>query len=247
MAEEKTYDLAVKELVFICAWNEEGSIGEVICELKAALPGVDILVVDDGSSDQTAEIASRLGAQVHSFGENQGLEKAISEGYRQAFEGGYELCGRVDADGQHDAYDLARMMALVRSGECDVAVGSRFLPGSGHYQPTPERVVGTSLLRLLLTLKLGTPISDGTSGMYAVNRFAMRLLAIPYEVGSPEVQGLMRLSDAELKIREVPVSMRERSHGSSSFVGSRAFKLVITVTGALLLGEAYRRRRRNRY
>lgn len=234
----------MSELVFICAFNEQDSVGKVIDEVQLALPGVDVLVIDDGSSDDTAAVSQGRGARVLSFAENRGLEEAIAEGYRQAFEGGYDICGRVDADGQHDPLDLSRMMNLVRAGDCDVAVGSRFLTGSGYYRPAPERLVGISILNYLLTLKTGVRISDGTSGMYAVNRFAMRLLAIPYQVGSPEVQGLLRLSDAELVIQEVPVAMRDRSHGSSSFVGSRAFKLVVTVAGALLLGEAYRRRRR---
>lgn len=239
-------DITPRLLVFLCAFNEQDCISDVISELRAVIPDAEVLLIDDGSSDQTAALARAAGAQVVSFPENRGLEEAIAEGYRQAFERGFEVCGRVDGDGQHDPRDLLRMIELVESNACDVAIGSRFLPESTSYKPKVDRLVGTAVLRALISLRLGRPITDGTSGMYAVNRFAMRLLSIPYQVGSPEVQGLLRLSDAELRIMEVPVSMRERISGSSSFVGSRAFRLVLTVAGALLLGEAYRRRRRSR-
>src|SRR5215213_9962032 len=155
-------------LVFIPAWNEEASLPAVIADARAELPGVDLLVIDDGSTDATAAVARAHGANVVSFGRNRGLRAGIAEGYRQALARGYDFCGRLDADGQHPADELARMLDLVRAGECDVAIGSRFLAESGkdgeRYKPTPERIVGTSLLRLLMRLRLGQPISDGTSG-----------------------------------------------------------------------------------
>src|SRR4029078_7919949 len=111
-----------------------------------------------------------------SFGETPGLRAGIAEGYRQALDRGYDFCGRLDADGQHPAAELARMLELVRADEGGVAIGSRLLSGSlqdgERYKPAPERVFGTSLLRLLMRLRLGQRISDGTSGMYAGNRSA---------------------------------------------------------------------------
>src|SRR4029079_4254835 len=109
-----------RTLVFIPAWNEESSLPGVLEEAHAALPGVDLLVVDDGSTDGTAAMAREGGADVVSFGENRGLRAGIAEGYRQALERGYDYCGRLDADGQHPAAELARMLTLVRSDACDV-------------------------------------------------------------------------------------------------------------------------------
>jgi glycosyltransferase involved in cell wall biosynthesis len=236
-------------LVFIPAWNEEESVPEVLAEARRDLPGVDLLVVDDGSTDATARVAADGGAGVVSFPENRGLRQGIAEGYRHAADGGYAYCGRLDADGQHPAAELARMLALVRADECDVAVGSRFLPDSGRdgerYRPAPERVVGTSLLRLLMRLRLGQPISDGTSGMYAVNREAIELLADPYVCESPEVEALVRITDAKLRLVEVPVHMRQREHGESSFRGKRAVKLVAGIALTLFAGELLRRRYRS--
>jgi glycosyltransferase involved in cell wall biosynthesis len=234
-------------LVFIPAWNEEGALPAVLGEARGALPAADLLVIDDGSTDETAAVARAAGAHVVSFGENRGLRAGIAEGYRQALERGYDYCGRLDADGQHPAGELARMLAMVKADACDVAVGSRFLPDSGQdgerYRPAPERVFGTALLRVLMRLRLGQPISDGTSGMYAVNRKALALLADPYVCDAPEVEALVRITDARLRLLEVPVHMRQREHGESSFRGRRAVKLVVTIGLTLFAGEFLRRRR----
>src|SRR4051812_10516717 len=112
-------------VVFIPAWNEEASLPAVLGELAATLPDADVLVIDDGSTDRTADVARDLGAAVVSFGETRGLRAGIATGYREASERGYAFCGRVDADGQHPADELARLLELVRSDVCDVAIGSR--------------------------------------------------------------------------------------------------------------------------
>jgi glycosyltransferase involved in cell wall biosynthesis len=233
-------------MVFIPAWNEESSLPDVLAEARHDLPGVDIVVIDDGSTDGTADVAKQGGALVVAFPENRGLREGIAAGYKHALDNGYPYCGRLDADGQHPAGELARMLELVKADECDVAVGSRFLPDSGldgeRYKPPPERVFGTSLLRLLMRLRLGQPISDGTSGLYAVNHKALELLADPYLSEAPEVEALMRISDAGLRLLEVPVHMRQREHGESSFKGKRAVELVVGIGLTLFAGELLRRR-----
>jgi glycosyltransferase involved in cell wall biosynthesis len=111
-------------VVFVPAWNEERSLPAVLAELHAGLPAADVLVIDDGSTDDTAAVATAHGAIVVSFGENRGLRAGIAAGYQEAFDRGYAFCGRVDADGQHPVDELARLLELVRSDSCDVAVGS---------------------------------------------------------------------------------------------------------------------------
>jgi glycosyltransferase involved in cell wall biosynthesis len=237
-------------LVFIPAWNEEASLPAVLADTRAELPDVDVLVIDDGSTDATAQVARAHGADVVSFPHNRGLRAGIAEGYRQALKRGYDYCGRLDADGQHPAAELRGMLELVRSGACDVAVGSRFLPESGEdgvrYKPAPERVVGTSLLRLLMRLRLGQPISDGTSGLYAVDRAALGLLADDYLCEAPEVEALVRITDAKLRLVEVPVHMRQREHGESSFHGRRAVELVVTIGLTLFAATLLRQRQQHR-
>jgi glycosyltransferase involved in cell wall biosynthesis len=236
-------------LVFIPAWNEAGALPDLLDEAQRDLPGAELLVIDDGSTDETAAVARAGGAQVVSFPENRGLRVGIAEGYRQAAERGYRYCGRLDADGQHPPAELARMLDLLRADECDVAVGSRFLPGAGQdglrYQPAPERVLGTTLLRLLMRVRLGQPFSDATSGLYAVNDKALTLLSDPYVCESPEVEALIRIRGARLRLLEVPVHMRQREHGRSSFNGKRAVALVISI-GLTLVAEEWLRRRRKK-
>ena len=243
MAEQSAHSNGL--LVFIPAWNEEANLPAVLAELREGLPDADVLVVDDGSTDRTADVARDDGAHVVSFPRNLGLTSGIAAGYAYALKHGYELTGRVDADGQHPVVELVRLVDLVRRDECDVAVGSRFVSGEGYepyrYRPDRTRTFGTALLRRAMRVRLGTPFADATSGMYAVNAKALPLLAQPYSSGAPEVEALLRLSKGGLRIREVPVTMRDRASGESKLQGKKAFLLVVTVIGALV---AWRRRGR---
>jgi glycosyltransferase involved in cell wall biosynthesis len=234
-------------IVFIPAWNEEENLPAVLDELETGLPGTAVLVVDDGSTDRTAEIARARGAEVLSFGENRGLRAGIAAGYAYAQEHGYAYAGRVDADGQHPVDELARLLRVVKDGEADVAVGSRFVAGDGYeayrYEPSPSRRLGTGLLRRGMRVALGRTFHDATSGMYAVNARAMPVLATPYDSGAPEVESLLRLQEAGLRVSEVPVHMRERAGGESKLRGRKAVELVLTVVGVLLLYGVWRKRR----
>jgi glycosyltransferase involved in cell wall biosynthesis len=235
-------------LVFIPAWNEEANLPAVLDALLVELPDADVLVVDDGSTDRTAEVAREHGAQVHSLGFNQGLRFGIASGYRFALDHGYVYCGRVDADGQHPAHELNRLLELVRTDQCDVAVGSRFVSGDGYapyrYAPTPSRRLGSAVLRRAMGAALGQPFGDATSGLYAVNRKALPLLAAPFTSRAPEVEALIRVTEAGLRLLEVPVTMEERASGESKLRGSKAVKLVLTVTGTLIAARVLRGRRR---
>jgi glycosyltransferase involved in cell wall biosynthesis len=234
-------------VVFIPAWNEEENLPAVLDDLHRELPDVDVLVVDDGSTDATAEVARAHGAEVHSLGGNLGLRVGIAAGYRWALEHGYAYCGRVDADGQHPAQELARLLALVRADECDVAVGSRFVSGEGYaayrYRPSPARRFGTAVLRRAMKLVLRRPFGDATSGLYAVNAKALPLLAETFVSRAPEVEALIRISDAGLRLCEVPVTMEERQSGESKLRGSKAVKLVLTVAATLVTARFVQRRR----
>jgi len=234
-------------VVFIPAWNEEASLPAVLGELDAILPDADVLVIDDGSTDRTAEVARALGATVVSFGENRGLRAGIAAGYREASERGYAYCGRVDADGQHPADELARLLEMVRSDDCDVAIGSRFAEGEGYederYMPSASRRFGIGLLQKAMHVRLGREFHDPTSGMAAVNAKAMPVMARPYVSGAPEVEALLRLKAEGLRVEEVAVHMRERTSGESKLQGKKAVKLVLTVIGVLVFFRWLRHRR----
>jgi glycosyltransferase involved in cell wall biosynthesis len=225
-------------LVFIPAWNEEENLPAVLDDLRDELPDVDVLVVDDGSTDGTAAVARERGAEVLSLGTNRGLPVGIAAGYRWARDRGYEFCGRVDADGQHPARELRRLLALVRGGACDIAVGSRFVSGDGYepyrYLPSPARRFGTAVLRRAMKVVLRRPFADATSGLYAVNATALPLLAEPFRSEAPEVEALIRAGAAGLRVEEVPVTMAPRAGGESKLRGRKAVKVTLTVIGTLV-------------
>jgi glycosyltransferase involved in cell wall biosynthesis len=233
-------------VVFIPAWNEEDNLPAVLAELRGELPDVDVLVVDDGSTDGTAGVAREHGAEVLSFGENRGLRAGIAAGYTHALDRGYAFCGRVDADGQHPAHELKRLLAIVRADEADVAVGSRFVSGPGYaayrYDPEGIRRLGTGLLRRAMRISLGRPFHDATSGLYAANAKALPALSRPYESGAPEVEAVLRLHDEGLRVAEVPVDMRPRLVGESKLRGKKAFLLVVTVIATLVGAKRLRGR-----
>jgi glycosyltransferase involved in cell wall biosynthesis len=228
-------------VVFVPAWNEEENVPAVLAELRRDLAEAAILVVDDGSTDRTAEVARAGGAEVLGFGENRGLPTVVAAGYRYALDHGYEICGRVDADGQHPVAELARLIELVEEGRCDVAVGSRYAAGDGYapyrYRPTGARRFGMAVLRRALRPVLGRRFDDPTSGMIAAGANALPLLARAYASGAPEVEALIRLEEAGLVVLEVPVNMRERAGGESKLRGKKAVMLVLTVAGAIVAGQ----------
>lgn len=238
--------LADDTVVFIPAWNEEENLAAVLDELAEGLPGVDVLVIDDGSTDATAAIARGRGATVVSFGENRGLRAGIAAGYHEAAERNYTYCGRVDADGQHPVIELRELLDRVQSGSCDVAIGSRFAVDAEHaderYQPSPSRRFGIGLLQGAMRVRLGRRFHDPTSGMVATNARAMEVLAEPYFSGAPEVEALMRMKEAGLRVDEVPVDMRPRAGGESKLQGKKAVGLVATVIATLVFFNLRRRR-----
>jgi len=162
-------DARADTIVFIPAWNEEANLPAVLDELRRELPHADLLVIDDGSTDATAEVARAHGADVRSFGENRGLRIGIATGYREAADRGYAYCGRVDADGQHPVHELRRLLEMVRSDACDVAIGSRFAPGEDYgddrYRPSAARRLGIGLLQTAMRIRLGRRFHDPGSGI----------------------------------------------------------------------------------
>jgi len=234
----------VRTLVFIPAFNEEGAITDVIKDVRAHIPEADILVVDDGSSDRTAAFAVAAGARTATLPFNQGIGAAVQTGFLYAWRWDYEVCGRVDGDGQHPASELKRVLALVNEDECDLAIGSRYHDvhlrekSNSNYRPSFARRVGISLFRNLLSLTSGQRFTDTTSGLIAANRRAIWLFAGREAPVYPELELLQRAARQGLRIREIGVSMRVRASGTSSITPLRSvyfiFKSVIICSvGAL--------------
>ena len=223
-------------LLMIPAWNEEESIRDVIEDARAHFEGAEILVVDDGSTDRTAALARQSGATVASLPFNQGVGAAHQTGYIYGLARGYEVCGQIDADGQHPAAELVPLVAGVNRGEADLVVGSRFAEASG-YRASFARRIGQRLFSLLVSTSTRQTFTDTTSGMRALNRKAMELFVVRYSSEFAEVESLQQAVRAGLTVKEMPVRMVAREQGSSFITpfGS-AFYLFKTLT-VLLVGH----------
>jgi glycosyltransferase involved in cell wall biosynthesis len=222
-------------LAIVPAYNEEASVGSVIHELRALEPDLEMVVVDDGSSDRTAAVAASAGARVVSLPFNVGIGGAVQTGYQYALEHGFELAIQVDGDGQHDPSEIAAVLEPVLDGRADLAVGTRFAKGGG-YRGTPVRRVGIRIFAAIVSLMVGQRVSDTTSGFRAVNRKALRLFAAEYPHDYPEVESILVLSRHGLRMVEVPVQMRVRETGNSSITTLRAAYYMIKVLLALFIG-----------
>jgi glycosyltransferase involved in cell wall biosynthesis len=235
----------VRTLVFIPAWNEADSVATVIGGVREHLPEADLLVVDDGSSDETAARAAEAGATVAALPFNQGLGAALQTGYLYALREGYDFCAHLDADGQHPPAEVARLLEEVRADRADLVIGSRYRePGEGaseiggdDYRPTISRRIGTSVFRFFLTLATRQRFTDTTSGMRAANRRVMRLFSENYSPDFAEIESLQLAVRQGLRVEEVPVRMLERVGGSSFLTPVRSAFFIFKGLVVLLVGQ----------
>lgn len=227
---------SVETLVLIPAWNEENSIEAVIGDARSHFPQADILVVDDGSTDRTADWARRAGAQVASLPFNQGVGAAHQTAYLFAMSRGYAMVAQLDGDGQHPAAELVRLAEVVRAGKADLAVGSRFAEASG-YRATFARRTGQRLFSLLVSTSTRQTFTDTTSGMRALNRRAMDLFVRRYSSEFAEVESLQQAVRAGLDVAEVPVRMLPREHGRSFITPLGSAFYIFKTLIVLLIGQ----------
>lgn len=205
-------------LVIVPCFNEEASIRRVVVELKRCAPFADVLVIDDGSSDRTGEVARAAGAMVLTHPRNQGVGAAMRSGSTYATAQGYLFAVRVDGDGQHDPRYIASLLRPLIGGAADVSIGSRFL-GTDGYKPPFARRIGTMVLSSTVSLATGRVTRDTTSGFRAMNRRALNFLIWSYPDEYPEPESLVLMHQNGLRWEEVPVVMRSRSNGTSSIRG----------------------------
>jgi len=222
-------------LVIIPAYNEERSISAVIDEIRWNLLDADVLVVDDGSDDATAEIARQKGACVVHLPFNCGIGAAMQTGYLFAQERGYEVAVQVDADGQHDPSQCPRILKPILDGDADVVIGSRFLEGSG-YRSTAARRAGIIWLSILISSMARARFSDPTSGFRAASRAAFSYFASDYPTDYPEPEVIVPLCRRGFRVIEAPVTMRNRKTGRSSITALRSIYYMIKVTLAVSVG-----------
>jgi glycosyltransferase involved in cell wall biosynthesis len=237
----------LRTLVFIPAWNEQASIDAVIADVREHLPGADILIVDDGSTDSTTERARAAGVLVATMPFNQGLGAALQTGYIWATREGYDFCAHLDADGQHPAAEVARLLAEVEADRADLVIGSRYakqpepLPGveleGEDYRATFTRRIGINVFRFFLTLATRQRFTDTTSGMRAANRRVMTLFSENYSPDFAEIESLQLAVREGLRVEEVPVRMLERTGGTSFLTPLRSAFFIFKGLVVILVGQ----------
>jgi glycosyltransferase involved in cell wall biosynthesis len=218
-------------LALIPAYNEAASLPTVVDTLRRRCPDFDLLVINDGSTDETAALLPGLRVRWLEWPERRGLGCALRVGLRYAARLGYGAVVRLDADGQHDVEDAARLLAPLELGVADVVVGSRFYSGHGsRRQPPIQRALGT-----VLSAITRRPVTDPTSGFWALGPRAVAMLAEDHPGGYPEPELHLLLSHNGLRVVEVDVKWQARLHGRTSLTSTRLMAASARVALAMLI------------
>jgi glycosyltransferase involved in cell wall biosynthesis len=229
-------------LAVVPAYNEARTVSGVVAALRRTTPQLDVVVVDDGSTDDTGALAEAAGARVLRMPFNLGIGGAVQAGFKYADEHGYQYMVQVDGDGQHDPGEIAKLFAALHMrGGADMICGTRFATATGYIAPISRRT-GIHVFAFLLSRLLRQPVTDPTSGFRLYNRRAITLFARDYPHDYPEVEAVLMLHHHRLTMREVPVRMLQRGGGVSSITGSgKSFYYMVKVLLALFVGLGRRR------
>ena len=223
-----------KNLIIIPAYNEAESIGTVIDNIRHHAPHVDIVVVNDGSLDDTARIAEEKGVFVLNLPYNLGIGGAVQTGYKFACEMDYDIAVQVDGDGQHPAAEISKLIETIQDDKADIVIASRYIEDNDRELFTIRRL-GKWLLSNTITVLTGLRITDSSSGFRAVNRKVMELFAQRYPRDYPEPETVAFLVREKFRVKEIPVAMNQRDLGESSITFSRGIYYIIKVVLAITI------------
>ncbi len=229
----------MKTLVVVPAYNEAESMVFVLNDLKEHYPEGDIIVINDGSSDDTSSIARSSEVKVIDLPYNLGIGGAVQTGIMYALTNNYDVAIQFDGDGQHMAKEIKHIVQAVNEG-ADMAIGSRFQDDTGYSMPL-SRKMGSLLFSTVMSLACRQKFTDTTSGFRAYNKKVIKLFSAYYPDDYPEVEALIVAYKCNLNIEEVPVSMRQRGKGKSSITALRSAYYMIKVLLAIFIGLLRRR------
>jgi len=225
-----------KILVIIPAYNEEGSIGKVIEEVRDQVPEADILVVNDGSTDATGNVAKEQRVLILEHPYNMGIGATMQTGFLLALRNSYDIAAQVDGDGQHDPQYLNKLMVPILTGEVDLVIGSRYLEEKGAKSSVPRRI-GTRFLSILNYILTGQRVTDPTSGFRAINKKVIDFFSKEYPSDYPEAESLILLHKKGYTFKEVPAPMRKRQGGVSSIHFLSSIYYMVKVTLSMMIGS----------
>ena len=232
-------DPNASHLAVVPAYNEAETVATVVRGLREQAPNFDVLVIDDGSTDSTGEIARRQGAVVVRHPFNLGIGGAVQSGFVYAKENGYDYMVQVDGDGQHKPQEIRTLIAAMRKDPTlDMVCGSRFLSPDHGYPAPISRRTGIHIFAFLLSRIIGQRVSDPTSGFRLYNRRAISLFARDYPHDYPEVEAVLMVHYHRLRLAEVPVRMMLRGGGVSSIRSGKSVYYMIKVLLAIFIGLA---------
>lgn len=226
-----------KAIVIVPAFNEELCIGSLVDEIRQCVPGMEVLVINDGSSDRTAAVAREHGAIVLDLPCNLGVGGAVQAGFGYAYEQGYEYAVRCDGDGQHAPADIPKLLDAVKSGKTDIVIGSRFL-AEESFKNSMVRHFGIAGLAMFLSIICRQKVTDPTSGYQALNRLMLYFFSRSYPTDYPEPEALALLCREGYTFSEIPATFRERKTGRSSIKGWGTLYYVFKVFLALVVDRA---------
>jgi len=222
-------------VAIVPAYNEAASLPHVVRDLRGSALPMDIVVIDDGSRDETSAVARQLGVPVVTLPFNLGIGGAHQTGFQYAVQWGYEIAVQFDGDGQHLAREIPALLAPIEEGDADVVVGSRFAIKGHGYQGARTRRLGGVMLSGLIRMLSGQVYTDVTSGFRALNAHALHVAAADYPQDFPEPESLLTFRRYNLRVAEVHAAMQGRVGGVSSINVWRSVYYMIKVTLALCI------------
>lgn len=225
-------------LAIVPAFNESANIANVVRDITQTIPGISVTVIDDGSRDNTAQVARKAGAIVLRLPHNLGIGGAVQTGLRFAVLCNADYVIRIDGDGQHPASQIHLLLEPVLRGEVDIAIGSRFCQGANPPPVSFPRRIGITMFCVLTTILSGRKVTDPTSGFMAMNARVVAFLARNIAQDYPEADARVLLSRGGFQIREIATQMRERQGGISSITPLRAFYYALKVSLSVLAARS---------
>lgn len=230
----------LKILIIIPAYNEEGSIQEVVESLAGKYPQYDYIVVNDGSVDATASICRRNGFDMLDLPINIGLAGVMQAGFRYAYGNGYDYAIQFDGDGQHQPQYIDSMCRQMREHGVDIVIGSRFV---NKEKPKTMRMMGSRLIQVFIRVTTGKNIKDPTSGMRLFNRRMIKKFAYAMNYG-PEPDTISYLLRCGCKVEEMQVEMRDREMGESYLNLKRSLQYMLHMCMSIVFIQAFRKKER---